>query len=477
MFRNILEVPKKHKTVILFSLALMMWMLIAVWQLGGMSFYAFLLMTIITLLLYFMIGCLYLKPETDKRKVLAGGMVLSAVFSKPKAAGFVHLSNKQCITQEELADGKNADAAAFIPVVTISNVADGVRTVWNPIEDAEGYAVFRKGQDDADYACVAMLLNSTVNAYTDISAVPNTQYTYAVSAIKDGVAGKCVPQEILSGVWRPNLTLTMTGADVTLEWTQVQGATEYRIYRKETNGGKYEELGKLGAKDTLSYVDTPPAFGVKYTYAVRGCIGEINGSLRTKDITMTMENTVVTAANQDDGVKISWQPTELAESYNVYRKTGNEKYAKIANVPAATLEYLDMAALPNTNYDYAVRAVRGKYQNKYDAVSILSGEFPERDRQIAEALERVMVDLEKGGSSDKPTVKLTWNKVAGSEGYHIYRKAIGEEELALTETITDAETVTFTDEKVEKGKQYIYYVYAFIGDHEGSGQGSKIDLD
>lgn len=494
MFQKLFDIPKKLRTLIIVSFALMLWMLLALWQLGGMAFYAFLLMFIITLVLYFMIFGLFFRNEVDKKKILysvlginlgvmISGMVLSAIFTKKSEDTYMHLKAKQCLTQEELADEKNADLISLIPQFYLINGVDGVELRWNSVADVDGYAIFRKGKEEKDYSCIATLMNPATTFFLDVSMLPNSDYTYAVSTIKDGKTGKCVPIDWKSGIKRPEVSLTNKGTSVLLEWSWIQGVEEYVVYRKETNGGTYEELTRIPDGEVLLYEDAP-AFGIEYTYAVRGIIGDLQGELRTVDTILTMEKSDVNVVCTNDGVKVAWTPVEYAEIYIVYRRPPGEKWDTIACVSMDQLEWLDSEAMSNTTYDYTVRAKRGEYCNTYSQVTITTGTFAnrdqelqnEKDKEIAESLERITLTLATGGSDDKATVKLSWNKASVGNGYHIYRKEEGEDEYTLINTITDLGTTSFTDENVESGKAYLYYVCGFAGAHDGKYSGSKIEL-
>lgn len=68
--------------------------------------------------------------------------------------------------------------------------------------------------------------------------------------------------------------------------------------------------------------------------------------------------------------------------------------------------------------------------------------------------------------ADTPVVHLTWDAVAGADGYLVYR-AVGGGEFELAVDIVDLVTDTqYFDHHVEAGTTYEYYVTAVIGDAE-----------
>ncbi len=76
----------------------------------------------------------------------------------------------------------------------------------------------------------------------------------------------------------------------------------------------------------------------------------------------------------------------------------------------------------------------------------------------AEALKKPTLTNHAAG---KTSIKNTWSKVKGAEGYEVYRAAEKDKELKRVKTIKSGKTVTWTDKKVKKGKSYSYAVRAY----------------
>ena len=66
----------------------------------------------------------------------------------------------------------------------------------------------------------------------------------------------------------------------------------------------------------------------------------------------------------------------------------------------------------------------------------------------------------KSASSTKSGVKLTWSKVAGAEGYKVYRKT-GSGSYSDIATVKGNSKVTYTDKSAKKGKTYTYKIKAY----------------
>ena len=69
------------------------------------------------------------------------------------------------------------------------------------------------------------------------------------------------------------------------------------------------------------------------------------------------EFTITAIKNTAKGIRITWENSENADSYCIYRKTGKEKYSVVAElVQPETLAYTDTTAKNGTKYSYIVRA-------------------------------------------------------------------------------------------------------------------------
>lgn len=64
-------------------------------------------------------------------------------------------------------------------------------------------------------------------------------------------------------------------------------------------------------------------------------------------------------------------------------------------------------------------------------------------------------------AAGKTSIKNTWTKVKGAEGYEVYRATGKDKELKRIKTIKSGKTVTWTDKKVKSGKAYSYAVRAY----------------
>ena len=83
------------------------------------------------------------------------------------------------------------------------------------------------------------------------------QMTKAMNNTRDGVQLESV-----------QFTLESTTDGVQISWDKVDGATEYLIYRRSTNG-KYTEIANIIDGGTTSYIDSNVETGMEYEYAMK----------------------------------------------------------------------------------------------------------------------------------------------------------------------------------------------------------------
>lgn len=151
-------------------------------------------------------------------------------------------------------------------------------------------------------------------------------------------------------------------------------------------------------------------------------------------------------------IQVSWTGTDYADSYNVYRKTGSGNWKKIAS-GITGVSYKDTKAVTGTTYTYTVRAVSYTWGK-----AVLSN----YDRSgVRGKAKLTAVSLTSVKNAGKNTVKVSWKKVTGANGYRVYRSTSKNGEYISAGFIKKGSTVTFKDKKVSEGKTYYYKIRAY----------------
>ncbi len=150
-----------------------------------------------------------------------------------------------------------------------------------------------------------------------------------------------------------------------------------------------------------------------------------------------------TISNTEYGVKITWGKVSGADKYRVYRKTSKSDWKYLGST--SKTYYTDKTAKSGTKYYYAVKS-----QNEAGNSSLSSSlsKYYLADPTL------------KTPSSTKSGVSLKWTKIAGAEGYIIYRKT-GSGSYTKLKTEKGVSNLSYVDESAKKGKKYTYKVKAY----------------
>lgn len=249
---------------------------------------------------------------------------------------------------------------------SFSNTEYGVRLTWEAISGADSYQISRR-TIDGEWEVIAPSVRRTV--FTDTDVENGERYYYAVR----GVNGMVVSTEATTSRWiiyRRNNQLSdvnlgtfyNTAVGPRIMWESVDGAAQYRVYRK-AYGNKNWELLTCSATGT-QYVDKTANPYTTYYYTVRAVNGNVisSGYDSTKKIkcVKALQNvTLGKFTNTSEGVQITWTGVGDAKRYRVYRKIKGGEWIMLDNSVTGT-SYLDKTAQADTIYYYTVRAVNGE---------------------------------------------------------------------------------------------------------------------
>ena len=149
------------------------------------------------------------------------------------------------------------------PAVTLSNAATGVSLKWAKITGATGYKVYRKTGDES-YKLIKTITSGSTISYTDTTAKANVTYSYAVKATQGSYIGKYTAKTITC-LAQPVIKLSASETGVKVTWTQIKGATSYKLYRKAADGS-YSCIKTISDGKTVSYTDKDAVGGRTFYY-------------------------------------------------------------------------------------------------------------------------------------------------------------------------------------------------------------------
>ena len=153
------------------------------------------------------------------------------------------------------------------PTMTLKLGSDGKPVVsWTKVNGAAQYEVYRSETGKAN--TFRIIRRTAGLTYTDTAAAAGKTYYYVVRAINGSTAGKFCAAQMVLGV--PTMTLTSTRNGTVIQWTKVDGAAQYEVYRSDTGKANTFKIIRRTA-DTFWEDDTAVTGSVYYTVrAMRG---------------------------------------------------------------------------------------------------------------------------------------------------------------------------------------------------------------
>ena len=337
------------------------------------------------------------------------------------------------------------------PQFTLTNAGNGIKISWNLVNNAAGYIVYRREGNGA-FKKVAGFTDGVTKSYVDTTAVNGKTYSYAVKAINGSVQSTYVSKSIafVKTLSTPQFTLTNTSTGVKIDWNLVSNATGYIVYRRQGSGA-FQKVAGFTDGTTKSYVDKTAISGTKYSYAVKAINGSVQSKYVSKEIQVAKSLTVpqFTLTSTSTGVKVDWDMVNGATGYIVYRREGNEAFKKVAGfTDGTTKSYVDKTAVSGKKYTYAVKALNGNVQSKYDTKEITY--------LTTLATPQFTLEQVDGG------VQISWNFVDNATGYIVYRRTKNGT-FSKIAGFTDGKTKSYVDTSVVSETEYYYAVKAING--------------
>ncbi len=157
-------------------------------------------------------------------------------------------------------------------------------------------------------------------------------------------------------------------------------------------------------------------------------------------------------------IKIAYKAVYGSKGYEIYRGTTKEDMAMIADLSAIRTDYIDEGEKKEDltmgkRYYYKVRAYMYDAQDKkvYGEFSNIVSAKPKLDVPIVSMVQTLSYK----------SVKLTYGKVSGANGYVIYRSEKADSGFKKIGTVKKKKSTEFTDNKCKTGVKYYYKVRAY----------------
>jgi len=312
---------------------------------------------------------IYVKIRNPEEFKLAGKDELTVKWDGAVCSTF---QNSDMAAWVESGEYTITSTPANVTLGSAKAVSGGIQVTWQAASGAEKYNVYRKDASNTVWRVIATV---TGTSYTDKSAKAGVTYSYTVRGV--GSDGKTLsPGFDRTGVSATMPTASTTPANVTLgsakavsggiqvTWQAASGAAKYKVYRKDAVNTKWTVIATVTG---TSYTDKSGTAGTKYSYTVRGVAADgktLSPGFDRTGVSATMPaasatpaKVVLVSAKADSaGILVTWQNTNGAHAYQVYRKTAGTGWKCVAKNIHDT-EWKDITAAKGTKYTYTVRAV------------------------------------------------------------------------------------------------------------------------
>ena len=186
-------------------------------------------------------------------------------------------------------------------------------------------------------------------------------------------------------------------------------------------------------------------------------VEDSDGNKVRKEIKVTIKpesvSNVEAKSNSYSSNKVTWSSIDNIDGYEVYRATSkNGTYSLRKTVTSqSSLSYTNTGLTTGKTYYYKVRAYK-----------VVNGENLYSDfSEVASAKPQLSSPTGKASSASYNSNKVTWNKVAGADGYEIYRATSQSGSYSLKKTVASGSNLSYTNTGLTTGKTYYYKVRAY----------------
>lgn len=243
-----------------------------------------------------------------------------------------------------------------------------VHVTWTGSPIATRYGVYRGTTPDAE-AATPLTSSLTSTSYNDSSATLGISYYYWVVAWNDNCGnhtGRCGGNSGYRATPAPTNVAATDGTrttDVRVTWTEVEGATHYRVYRsRSSSSGSSTPVSSW--QTTTSYNDTTAGPGDLYYYWVRAATSVSGGYPSAYSATDTGWRAILPPGDLEassrtytDYIRVTWDSSLGATHYQLFRSTSSDvsTAAPLTDWIEAT-SYNDADTVPDDAYYYWVKA-------------------------------------------------------------------------------------------------------------------------
>lgn len=230
--------------------------------------------------------------------------------------------------------------------LTATPSTTSVALSWSAVSGASSYTVLQ--------GSTVVASGITGTTYTVSGLTPNTNYSFSVETVANGVSSPPSASATTTTLDAPPSTPTglkassVTGSSAVISWTAVPNTVSYTLY---SASGSVIASGISGTSYTMGSLANGTAYSVQLTAVNSAGESAKSSVLSFTTLSVPSAPTGLSGSTTLDSASLTWIPVSGATSYNVYRDG-----VEIAH-GGQSASYTDSGLTQDTSYSYTVTAV------------------------------------------------------------------------------------------------------------------------
>lgn len=334
-------------------------------------------------------------------------------------------------------------------LMVVSSTYNSVKLDWSAASTANPtttvYNVFKNDEQIASSISISSL------PYEIKNLTCGTEYTFYIQA-QEGSSKSDRSQCYIRFTPKPSVpaTLTLTqypSRTVTLNWSQVDGANGYYVYKSE-NGGTFTLTGKTSSKSNTTYADKNLQMGKIIEYRVsayRTVNGQtVEGDWKNTSIDLKPlppQNVKVTLKDSSTAT-VTWDALTGADSYKVLRTTTDGGEGIVIASSLTSTSYENNGLTVGTDYYYTV-------------VAVIDGVDGDPSIQVEYTQNPAIVSGLKVTAQSADSITLSWDQDISATRYCLEYKAATGSPASWVEIGDTADPISSHSKITDNVKSYV----------------------
>lgn len=363
---------------------------------------------------------------------------------------------------------KNGDVIPTPAEVHVSKgeFKDKIRVVWQKIDRAIGYEIYRKRKGESKYQLIGL---SKIPAFEDFGVQKDQAYIYRVTSLDETQISELSPEsnegyassevkitEILP-ITNLKASIGKYNDRIVLSWDSHLTADSYSVYKWNASSKIFRFLGKTGKPNFTDYKATKNGDSEIYrvfphnkSYTGEGSFYAQGYLDPLQNLKPRPENLTVSKAEYNDKIILNWDNAPNAEAYVVFRTAlGENDWEKIGQT--TELKFTD-TKLSESDYSYSV-------------CSVFSDQSISLPSEIASGFKQLVA--KRGNESDiteietietnspRREISISWRQNLKAESFSLFMRKRQGKDWKLVTTV-DKKSNQFLVTNLDKNQFYFF---------------------